>query len=1038
MILTRVDTLSQNQFISRFLTTPLWLGANDITTSGAWRWADPGNINGDSFWSGGPTGTPVNNLFSNWGAGAAGAQRCAMLRRDGQWFDADCTEPAGYICEFRLLSSRAADAGLGPGIRPSGMLGQPPPRGDGSAGAQASCIAELDSGLPTDAAVLRQQILLTDQGVFVGAAASPPPIGSTCPDDAGANGIGIRSDAGEGCSFINIQRNTQDGGVFECLQPSDCAQFGAGFICRQVKDDPNCSPTDAGGPADGGPRGPTDGGICRGHSACGQISCPPDPFPNRCNLIEVCGPIPDTVASGPDPTSNLDAETFNPAQLFEAGVPSALPSLNYTDDPIRGDAGKNHSWCFMKPQNDNALAPATQQARNKKGTSGSSSVITFGFDPDLVFDVKTPQLALGVPNLSLHAAAKFVAKVSLNNFLGQRYSANIIDVAAGVKATLCTASDTETHFQVLGIDFVDPGDLPLFDTTDASTDAPGVGATVAKYSKDCSNALDTFTVWANRAKKAFRDAQQLVSQYKAITSVGGLLSGDLCKQIGVIGADVPGFPGGNICYPNEPVEITINRFLDYFQAPGAGQVAQLRQAAANVSNAIQSVVQALDGTVNHAFGNLNREESHTIVNVPFAIGPVPMVLQIDAFAEYGIAGGFSLDYDFGSIFHLDSPPKYDPEAPGQANPPPPDRVATLKARVVPHASAGLAAFVGAGADLGLLSATVGIEGAVSLAEVEAPIYAGVGLGVLVTKDIRPLPADIANLVAGPEASQFTIPKAFKFFVAYDYGAAVELANVMSGEINAKLRIKFFFFSRTWRKRVVKFSGWSFHYDLINGGNAPDYKSGPKRPVIDEDKSPTNVISGNTTMGLSETQVPLMKLPYLQIPDTVAVAPDGGVASFDAGAVQGFFYDDLCCSKQNESCSFTKTPRCCPGFTCFSTDSTEQGFCTPRCRVLNESCSATAQCCGVDAGPPMVCGQVNTCVQCRQPHEVCATSNDCCTGLACGADKTCAPLCKIVGDICTTDTDCCGRVAPDGGIDLLIQCNPSNGNPMVKVCVSNIL
>jgi hypothetical protein len=1021
MTLTRIDTLPQNELVSRFVTTPLWLGANEISASGAWRWSAPNSNNGDSFWSGGGTGTRVNNLFSNWGGGAPGTRQCAVLRRDGQWFDADCTAPAGYICEYRLTGS-VSDGGT----RPPGMPSQPPPRA-------TACIAEQDAGLPTDAEVLKQQIANSARDVFQGAAANPPPVGSHCSDDASANGIGLHQDAGEGCDFINIQKVA--GAAVRCFQDSDCNQFGAGFLCRQIKDDPTCNPSDAGNLADGGLRGPVEGGTCLGHSVCGQISCPVDPFPNRCNQIEVCGPYPDFDAAGPDPQSNLDAEPFVPGQLFDAGIPDASFSAGYKDDPIRGDAGKNHPWCFMGPQNPNAVPPATQQAKGKKGTSGAGSVISFGFDPDLVFDVQAPQLALGVPNLGLHAAASFVARVNLNNFLGQRYSANIVDIAAGINAKLCRITDKETHFQVLGLDFIDPADLRLFDTMDSQT----VGTTIAGLSRDCGKSVDTFGIWANRAKKAFRDAQQLVSQYKTITSAGNLMSGDLCKKIGVIAADVPGFPGGNFCYPNEPVEITINRFIDYFQLPGSSQMTELKQAAGAMSKGINDLVAQLKGSVIHLdFVDANRQESQTIVNVPFAIGPVPMVLQIDAFAQYGIAGGFSLDYDFSNIFNLDSKPMEDLDDPLHQTKTPPKTVAKVRARVVPHAAAGLAAFVAAGFSLGPFNATAGIEGAVTIADIKAPVYAGAGLGVVVTKDIRPLPAEITALALPPEASQFTVPKAFKFFVAYDYGAAVDLTNVMSGEINAKVRIKFFFFSRTWRKRVVKFSGWSKHIDLVSGGNTLDFNTIiPPQPVVDNPppdqdkaagaKSAATVVQGATTMGLSETQVPLMKLPYLDVPETPAGA-GASVIDFDAGPVQGMFYDDLCCAKQNEFCSFSSTPQCCPGFTCFSTDSTIQGFCAPRCKTGNEKCKVDGDCCPATAGPPIVCGRLNTCVQCRPETGSCADDGDCCAGLTCGADKTCS-RCRNPTELCTLDSQCCGNVLPDGGIDTTFVCaTPTQAPP----------
>jgi hypothetical protein len=1025
LTLARIDTAEQNRLIARFLKSPLWLGANDLGTSGTWRWSAPGTNNGDPFWSGGPSGTRVNNLYSNWGRGAPGAQRCAAIRPDGQWFDADCAEPLGYACQFKI-----------PLIKRPGGLGLP----RDAVPAFTNCVQEANSGLPSTLDELIRQV---DAGVTDGAFKNPPPAGATCPDNPGADGVGRHPDAGEGCALVNVQ--PLDGGT--CFDNSDCARFGAGFVCKEYKDDPNCTPP-AGGPDSGAPTGPVDGATCQGHKRCGQLSCPTDNL--ACDQVNVCGVNSDFDA-GVDPTSNVDAEAFDPAALFEGGIPDAARSVAYVDDPIRGDAGRNHAWCFMNPQNQNSVPPVSQPPKSKKGKSGSSSLISFDFDPQLTFDVQANPLALGETDLHLHAAATLTAGVHLNQFLGQDYSANILDVGVGILAKRCSLSDKETRFQVLGLDFIDPEDLgiPIFDTLD-----PVTHPDLAKIGRDCDDAVAKFVLYANRAKKAFRDAQQLVHQYKQITSLGNLLSGDLCQQIGVLAADVPGFPGGNICLPHEPVEMTINRFIDYYQGPGSGQVAQLKE----VAGALSKISSALaDGLKTNAtlfqFKGLDKQESQTVLSVPFAIGPVPMLLEIDAFARYGIIGKFDVGLNFGTVLNLDAAPKDDPQDPNNPPNPQPDPLAKVTAQVVPHAAAGLSAFVGAGTNLGAFSATVGIEGSVNLADIQAPIFAGVGLNVLVTKDIRPIPADIADSVLSPKAFQFSIPKAFKFSVGYGYGAAVDLKDVLNGEINSRLRIKFFFFSRTWRKRVVKFNGWSAHFDLVSGGSGPDFRP-DKIPVVtnpvqspapldpETERSAANVAQGASSDGIAETQVPLMTLAHLIVPGgdllpgtgivgdddgggggieqsqtfgPLALAVDGGtgdgsVVAFDPTAVQGFFYDDLCCIKAPDQtlCSISGVPQCCPGFTCtpFVDSPRGMGSCQARCKTTNEKCQTASDCCAGDGGAAMVCGSLSTCTQCGQLNGNCARDVDCCGGLSCAPNHKCVVTCQAVGQSCTSNASCC--------------------------------
>jgi hypothetical protein len=1080
LTLARIDSGSLNRFITRLSSTgPIWLGANDISTAGVWRWSAPNTNNGDQFWSGGATGSAVGNRFSNWALGAPGTQTCALLQPDGYWIDANCNQTAGYICEFHIPSTPPDGGAVG--SNPPGFVGTPPPRG--------ACISEQEAGLTTDAEVLKQQIALVKADVFVGAAANPPPSGSKCPDNPDANALGRRSGFNEGCSFVNVQALSKD-----CMQDTDCSQYGTGFLCRQVPDDPNCNPP----VGDAAPGGPVDGATCRGHSFCGQLSCPTDNLP--CNQVELCGPYPD-IDAGPDPGSNLDAEPVNPAALFNgAPVPDAAPSPGYSDPAIRGDIGRNHSWCFMNPQNasssntsgaiSNSVLPGQQQAKNKGGTSGSGKVISFDFDPDLTFDVQANPLAMGETNLGIHAQAKFIASVSLNKFLDQSYRTNIVDAVAGIALQRCTLTDKETHFRVLGLDVIDPADLPLFDTSDP-------GSPLFNFTTRCNDAVKKFQYWANRAKKAFRDGQQLVQQFK---NVNGLLSGDLCQQIGLLAADVPGFPGGNLCPPNEPVAITINRFLEYYQGSG-GQLSQLEQAAMELASISNLISQKLHdpNLIKVDFGGKPHEESQTVVSIPFAIGPVPMLLQIDAFEQYGINGRFNLDVFFGSLLNLSGGADENPDQPNNPKPTP-KPLAKVTAAVLPHASAGISAFVGAGADLGPFSATVGIEGAVSLADVQAPIYAGAGLDIIVTKDLRPLPQDIAPPVSLITNNfQFGIPKAFKFVLEYDYGAGVDLTKVLNGEINGKLRIKFAFFSRTWRKRIVKFNGWKFHFNLLSGGNSPDiHPFEPPAPVTtpagtsaeDPSRATTPTFEGNTQMGRSEDQVPLTVLSYLPIPggdivpggvvtnsgddpgssngnEAVSLAApgdDAGTVAFDAGAVQGFFYDDLCCIKPPDqgACSISGTPHCCPGFKCQADPGSppDQGHCVVRCKIDGEKCATNGDCCQPIPGDPdaipRVCGVFNTCLICGQTGAQCKSGSQCCSGVCDPTQHLCVAQCPGVGQTCSGGPgSCCAGLQCGSDTHTCFQpCAGTNGScmttsdccqdinrfcdPMAHICKENIV
>src|SRR5262249_48333477 len=159
--------------------------------------------------------------------------------------------------------------------------------------------------------------------------------------------------------------------------------------------------------------------------------------------------------------------------------------------------------------------------------------------------------------------AKLKTSVSMNNFLGASFTATVVDAAAGLNVARCDVSDiADTYLNVFGLDAIALGDLGI-----PEIDSNNVKSPLYPLGNACTKGFAEFGHAADRAKKAFRDAQQLMAQYKAIKDSGKLMAGNLCDTIGVVAANVPFFPGGNTCAEQEPVEVTINRFIDYYNAP---------------------------------------------------------------------------------------------------------------------------------------------------------------------------------------------------------------------------------------------------------------------------------------------------------------------------------------------------------------------------------------------------------------------------------------------------------------------------------------
>jgi hypothetical protein len=112
----------------------VWIGANDITTEGDWRWQD----NNAAFWSGGPTGTAVGGRYNNWAslpgsgrtepdnfaAGPTGQDAAGIsvngypLGSAGQWNDIATGNVLPFVVEFAAVPEPGsfALAGLGGAI----------------------------------------------------------------------------------------------------------------------------------------------------------------------------------------------------------------------------------------------------------------------------------------------------------------------------------------------------------------------------------------------------------------------------------------------------------------------------------------------------------------------------------------------------------------------------------------------------------------------------------------------------------------------------------------------------------------------------------------------------------------------------------------------------------------------------------------------------------------------------------------------------------------------------------------------------------
>lgn len=125
--LARIDNVAEQEGIFDFLmeasfnpdnsiapdgggATYVWLGGNDLDTEGSWIWDGDNDQVGDQFWQGLQDGSPVGDLYNNWGIEpddfGDGQDALGLALTDwplglaGQWNDVDHTNRLYFLIEL--------------------------------------------------------------------------------------------------------------------------------------------------------------------------------------------------------------------------------------------------------------------------------------------------------------------------------------------------------------------------------------------------------------------------------------------------------------------------------------------------------------------------------------------------------------------------------------------------------------------------------------------------------------------------------------------------------------------------------------------------------------------------------------------------------------------------------------------------------------------------------------------------------------------------------------------------------------------------
>jgi len=971
--LVQIDSESENAFVNANRNASrVWIGGNNRAVNGTWRWANASSESGDTFWTGGASGRSYFARYANWAAGSPDSSSAMCASMSGlTWVAGSCDTNAGFVCE--TSDDRTVTTGTDPGD-PCEVLG-------------TGCIKPR----PIVCTITEEDLFgnLTETGFHnaihhcedecsahgndspecAAACQSPidaPAAGSVCPP--------FDADSLEACALETVVSP-----IRACHSNADC---NAGELCGVFKQCPpgvtqNC-------PAMKGPNDPddTDADMVCGIAAPGCATNAAGVFPDQCNETDVCNiDVPQTV-DGFGPDSNLTHDEIDPETTFPTpDTPPVAGTYPTLGDPCPGVScafpanQPSHPWCKLGLEDSLSARPAQNPA--KAGRAGGGKV-NFNFDPRLDLRHELTLGPLGVPDLNVRAEAGLTATVIIDPSIKGGATVPILDANAVLRASRCGVGSDDTRLTVLGIDF-----LPL--VTKASGGSFPFSIPDDAAQTQCERAYTDFAIAGDRAKKALRDAVDLLRQYNdriANADPADNLSNLICSQLAT--APPRGFPAGN-CATDSP-EQTINRFIEYYRRTVVGFAGfQGATGLAEAGNFLRT--NAFQRTENVTVYSFHKNEEVTIFQSQFLIGPIPISLELLATMDYGATITGELDFHpadaIVDMLQLNQPNSRKP-------------LAFVKVDGKPTAGAGMALFAGVGFSVNGFTAKLGIEGTIHLGDVFIDAHAGSGVGLGSEVDDRPPPDDFTNLGTG---SNLIPPKRLVADLQYSAGLGAGVRDVLSGDIAIKLKIKIAFFSKSWRKRIFSFKGFCARPDKPNN---EDFIGAPCDATLISAKGTSDAAGGFFAWGAVRSEMPFPELKPL----TVAAPVGNELIAFDR--VQELYYDSLCTCIDNRNADETRN--------CFRND---------------DCCPATPICFNDPENP----APIPSCKECRAHAQTCRIANgngDCCFGQQCVAPDPSRPshfICSgplDCGAACTNDNQCAHDLTCTNGIcDVQsVRCHPA--------------
>ena len=101
------SSAAENSYLESMISGNIWLGGSDAATEGTWQWT-VGDESGREFWSGGPLGSDVDNMYENWAllnpANLFSSYDYIQMGTTGSWSSQSGTSNNGYVIEWEASS----------------------------------------------------------------------------------------------------------------------------------------------------------------------------------------------------------------------------------------------------------------------------------------------------------------------------------------------------------------------------------------------------------------------------------------------------------------------------------------------------------------------------------------------------------------------------------------------------------------------------------------------------------------------------------------------------------------------------------------------------------------------------------------------------------------------------------------------------------------------------------------------------------------------------------------------------------------------